>query len=230
MNEFSRVEDILYSLNSYTHLKFHTKITEYIDGRTKSSHNEYKTSTRNTGSIVIKRKLNFYLTLDYSKDNNKNSVLFLPEQMPDIIEKFNYIKNNWFNPATNYNIFGLINGKLSVINQSEKVIVQCVCDKFLRIDPAVFITDTESKLAVTLYIGDLLYPITILSEKFSAMTYLLSTLDMLNYANTSLSITSLRTSPINRISFVDGESEESIMTKSGKVGRDFKFKQDQNII
>ena len=43
MNEFSRIEDELYSLNSYVHLKFHSKITEFQEGMAKSYYNEYKT-------------------------------------------------------------------------------------------------------------------------------------------------------------------------------------------
>ena len=63
MNEFSRIEDELYSLNSYVHLKFHSKITEFQEGMVKSYYNEYKTVNRNAGSVVIKRKLKYYLTI-----------------------------------------------------------------------------------------------------------------------------------------------------------------------
>lgn len=230
MNEFSRIEDILYSLTNYTHLKFQTKVTEYIDNRVKSNYNEYKTSTRNYGSVVIKRKLNFYLTLENTNKENRQSIIILPEQMYEVLDKFNYIRETWFNPRNNLGIFGLVNEKLVVINQRATVIIQCIGDKFLKIDPTVYKSENGDKMALTMYIGDTSNPILIFPEKFIGMTYLLSTFDMLNFANTTFSLASLRTSPVNRVSFVDGESEDNKLTTPGKVGRDFKFKQDSNII
>ena len=150
--------------------------------------------------------------------------------MYEVIDKFNYIRTKWFNRDNNRSIFGLIHNELVIIDQREMVIISCVADKFLRIFPAVYKTDNgEQILALTLYIGDS-NPITIFPEKFIAMTYLLSTLDMLNYANMAFSTASLRVEPINRVSFVEDKSDSFEPPTTSKIGREFKFKQDANNI
>ena len=230
MNEFSRIEDELYSLSSYVHLKFHSKITEYTEGVAKSYYNEYKTSTRNVGSVVIKRKLKYYLTLEYNcKNEERESVMIVPEQMYELLDKLLYIKNTWFNLKNNYNIFGLVNDRLVVLNQRETIFIRCIGDRFIKFDPAIFRSDNGDKPALTVKINKSMIPTLIQPEKLIGMTYLLSTFDMLNFANTSLTLASLRTQPENRVSFVDGEMDDPIITTTGKAGRDFKCNQS-NII
>lgn len=230
MNEYSRIEDEIYSLNSFTRLKFHSKITEIKDGKSRSFYNEYKTNNRNEGSVLIKRKFEYYLTLDYSYKGERDSVLLLPEQMYEIIDKFQYIKNTWFNSKSNFNIFGLVNENLVVIDSRETIIIRCCADKILKLDPAIFKSDNGDKPALTICIGDTTFPIMIQPERFIGMLYILSNLDMANFANTSLSLASMRKEPCNRISFADEDIEESKPTNSDKSGRDFKFKQQNNLI
>lgn len=231
MNEFSRIEDELYSLNSYVHLKFHSKITEFQEGMVKSYYNEYKTVNRNVGSVVIKRKLKYYLTLEYNcKGEERESAMIIPEQMYEVLDKFQYIRNTWFNLKNSYNIFGLVNERLVVLDQREAIIIQCIGDKVIKFSPTIFRSDNGDKPALTIRIGNTMTPVLIQPEKFIGMTYLLSTFDMLNFANTSLTLASLRTQPENRVSFVDGQSTSSDPPSTGKTGRDFKCRQSSNII
>ena len=56
------------------------------------------------------------------------------------------------------------------------------------------------------------------------MYYTLSRLDMLNYANTSLTFMMLRNEPINRVDYTSNNNQISISdssTTSGSVGRRF---------
>lgn len=230
MNEYSRIEDEIYSLNGFTHLKFHSKITTNQDGKSRSFYNEFKTNNHKEGSVLIKRKMEFFLTLDYSYKGEKNSVLILPDIMYELIDKFQYIRNTWFNPKNNYRIFGLVNERLVVIDSRETIVIRCPLDKVIKLDPVVYKGDNGDKPALSICIGDTTFPILIQPEKFIGMVYILSTFDMANFANTSLSLASMRKEPCNRVSFAEEEIEETKPTATGKAGRDFKFKQDSKLI
>lgn len=109
-NDFYRISDNVYSLNGFTHLMFHSKITDIdaINGKTKSYYNEYKTKNTKVGSVLIKRKLEYFFTLEYSYKGDKNSAMIIADQMYEVIDKFQYIRNTWFNPKNSYKVFGLL--------------------------------------------------------------------------------------------------------------------------
>lgn len=231
-NDFYRISDNVYSLNGFTHLMFHSKITDIdaINGKTKSYYNEYKTKNTKVGSVLIKRKLEYFFTLEYSYKGDKNSAMIIADQMYEVIDKFQYIRNTWFNPKNSYKVFGLVNEHLVVIDSRESIIIRCLCDKYIRLDPAIYKSDNGDKPALNLYIGDSTFPILIQSEKFIGMVYILSTMDMANFANTSLSLATLRTEPHNRVSFQGEETVVNKPTDIGKAGRDFKCRQNNNLI
>lgn len=226
MNEYSRISDELYSLNANSRLVFHSSVTWVDDYGTKSHYNEYKTSNRNDASVVIKRKISYFLTFEYSlKGGDKASVMIYPDQMFEVLEKFNYIKNTWFNKSNNYNIFGLMGDKLVVLNSMEKIKIHCPSDKILQLEPTIKRDENGDRIAALMYIVNSTYPIILTPEKFDGLLYILSTLDMATYANTTLSMVALREHPSNRTDFSSGNIDPTQNTSVGKSGRDFKYRQ-----
>jgi hypothetical protein len=217
--------DEIYTLNSVAKLKFNLTTYRESNEFNKSFYREYKTSNKKEGSVMISRRLDYFLSLEYNYKGDKNSVMIYPDHMLRLIERFTYINNNWLG-TTHNTVFGIVNSHLSVISQCESIIIPFPCEKILRIDPVVDKReDGREYPGLIMYIGDSNYPIELNSDKFSGLLYCIARLDMCTYANImASSVMCMGEQPRNRVSFDSEESMVDQSTSTGKSGRDFKFK------
>lgn len=228
MNEYNRIVDELYQLSPNARLLFNSSIGWFDEyNNLKSHYNEYKTNNRSEGSVVIKRKISYFLSFEYSVKGGgeRTSVMIYPEHMFEILDKFNYIRNYWFNPANNGRTFGMVNDKLVVLNEMENIKIHFPQDKVLLLEPTVKRDELGDRPACIMYIVSRACPVLITAEKFNGLLYTMSTLDMSTYANTALSMVALREGPLNRVDFSSSNFETTQPPTTGKAGRDFKFKQ-----
>ena len=228
MNEFSRVDDDIYVISQHCKLVFHSSITWVDDyGKSRSNHNEYRISNRSESSVVVKRKLSYFLTIDYT-DKTKglsSSLMIYPDHMFELLDKMNLIRNTWLNPMNNGNTFGIVGDKLVVLNQTEHISLHCPADKVLRFVPTIRRDPGGDTIAVMMYIVNVDCSVLLTPRKFSGLLYVLSTLDMTTYANLSLTMATLRDKPYNRTDFTSEEAQMPKPSSTGKTGRDFQFRQ-----
>lgn len=229
MNEYSRISDEIYSLSTNTRLLFNTSVTWFDENNKPRSHyNEYKTNNRPEGSVVIKRKLNYFLTLEYTiKGGEKVSVMMYPEHVYCFLENLNYIRNNWFTNIMN--TYGIINDSLVVLDSTQQINIKFPMDKIIRIEPTVKKDENGDTMAVTIYVNSINNPVILTKGKINGMIHVLTTLDMATYANTALSMVTLRSGGANRTDFssnsVSNEPINTVSSSGSKNGRDFKYKQ-----
>lgn len=228
MNEYSRIDDEVYSINGYTKLICHTTLTRIIDNNPKSFYAEYKTNSRKECSVVIKRKIEYFLTLEYSYQGLKESVMLVPSIMYEVVEKINYIINVWFDP-NNREAFGFLNDQMIITNQTIHCDIYCPQDKKIRIAPYIIQTENiKSKPAVVLYLGDTSFPIIMTKDKLLGLLWTLTNTNWLNFANTSLSFIGKPDGAYNRVDFSEERNTtENNFVNNDTIGRprDFKFKQ-----
>lgn len=228
INDYSRIDDELYSFYDKIKLTFHTSMVMHrtFNGtkQVNSNYNEYKTSNAPIGSVVIKRKLNYYISVDLSNDGHKAGVCIFPEKMFEVIDRLNYIKNCWFNKITNGNIYGFVNNRLTVIS-NENIVIRFPQDKVMKIEPCV----TNDEIGVNLYV-DCNEPVFMPESKFLGFIYILSTIDMPNYANTAFSMATLLQAEYNRVDFTESNNKQiqqpfdDSNLSSGVTGRTFNMK------
>ena len=223
MNEYSRIDDEVYSFNNYSRVICHTTVTKWTENGADSFYREYKTSGRKECSVVIKRKIDYFLTLEYNYQGQKDSVMIFADMMYELVEKLSYIKNAWFD-ISNQNVFGVVNNRLVVVNSLETVIISCPHDKILRFCPCVNQKNDRDYPAVVMYIGDLSFPIVLAKEKISGLLWTLTNTNWLNFANTSLSFIGKPDGAYNRVDFSsnnENQLPEEFNDATGKK-RDFK--------
>lgn len=228
INDYLRIDDEVYTINLNLKLICHTSVTKHDNNMMKSFYNEYKTSNKKYGSVVVKRRIENFLTLESCIQGQKNSVMITMNMMFDVIEKLTRIKTYWFDIENQY-VFGFVGGEMVIVNNLEHIIILCPQDKFIRIDPIVNNKNGKNSPAVLISVNDTSNPIIVTEDRINGLLWVLSTTDWMNFSNTSLLSISMNTESCNRTDFTINERgyntiaipEEDTTTKRT---RDFSYK------
>lgn len=205
LNEYNKIDDEIYNINDKIKIIFHTQLCwnkQYPDGhkQTFSNYNEYKTNNNDIGSVVIKRKLNYFITIECIIGDNRTNLFLQHDRMNELIDDLNIVRTYWLNKSANGNIFSYLNGKLTVISQRDFIIMKFPADKVLKIEPCVIHKEIGDDIGVRMYI-DSNESVIVNTDKINGLYHLLSTIDMANYANTSFTMSILLNQVYNRTDF-----------------------------
>lgn len=223
-NDYMYMNDIIYTLTDDVKLVFHTVASFNMNNKSYSNYNEYKINGKQMCNTMIKRTINYHLFIEDRRSKLEKLCIF-PENMYELLKKFEYIKSNWID-SDNRGIYAFMDNKLAVANQDEYVLMRLPMDKAIKIAPGVLKKETSDERCIDLYLNSNI-PIQISNDVFVGLIYTLKNFDMLNYANTSLSFMMLMNNPLNRTDFSQpgssGDNEITIDNSKadGSNGRTF---------
>lgn len=230
--DYSRIVDELYSISRTTKLTFSTNVNWYdTKGRFQSFHNEYKTKQQKQVSVVTKRKIYWFLALEYndSSTNTRESIQFFPEDIENLKVQLSFIYNNWLRLNSGYGLFTYIEGRIKILRPSECCQIKTVRGGLLEVVPTVEHRENFGDVpAIIMSIGSKSISTLVTMEKLSGILCILNSTNWVTSAQVMLnSVYSRGDSPYNRVDLSPGANRITTPPASGKVGRDFKFRQNR---
>lgn len=225
------MNDNIYTLTEDVKLIFHTTASFNNGSKTFYNYNEYKVNNRQDSNTMIKRNLSYYLFLEDRRGDELNKLAIHPENMFELMYHFEYIKNNWVD-LDRLNIYSVINNSLAIVNYDEGIYMRLPFDKVIRFAPGIIKTDMGDIKCIDMYLNTT-EPIHVSHNIFLGMYYTIKNLDMLSYANSSLSFMMLMNAPLNRTDFSSTAQAVSVQmsdnsTASGNTGRTFSSKKNKS--
>lgn len=225
-SDYSHINDIVYTLTDEVKLMFHTVVSfNSNNGKSYSNYNEYKTNNSPKSNTMIKRNLSYYLFFEDRRDRTEKVSIF-PENMFYFLDRLEYIKRNWID--NDIGLYAMMDNTLSVTNLDEYVFMRLPMDKAIKIAPGILKTELGDVKCLDLYLNTN-SPVQITHDTLLGMYYVLKNLDMLNYANTTISFAMLMNMPMNRTDFSSSSSQSPLIdtslssgTKGMTIGRNNK--------
>lgn len=216
LSDYRKVVDEIYQITLSLKLCFNCSIMIKTENNNISSYNEYKTSINNNGSVMIKRKMNYFLSLE---SKNNGYVLIYPELVSEVISKLKFIKYKWLDEENNYETYSKVNNGSSTILTALNtyIIVKCPLDRAIRFSPGIETRNNIMRPALDLMISGDDTIIQIPKERVNGWLHLIENLDMATYANTTFSMVNLIQTPTNRTDFTNNRSESTSMEERTKI-------------
>ena len=226
-SDYMYMNDIIYTINEDIKVVFHTvaSFCNNANNKVYSNCTEFKIKNTETCNTMIRRNLTYYIYIDDKRTGKSEKICIYPEHMFTLLDMFKNAKQAWFGVGTNH-IYAYLDSRLTIISD-ESLFIKLPMDKVIKISPGVMKKESGDCPCVDLYLNtpDV---VQISVETFNGLFYILSTLDMLNYANTSLTFMMLRDQPVNRVDYSSNSftSNNQISTSdhsiaSGSKGRSF---------
>lgn len=223
-SDYMYMNDIIYTINEDIKVVFHTvaSFTNNNTNKTYSNCTEFKINSNQTCNTMIRRNISYYLFIDDKRSGRTEKICIYPEHMFTLLDIFQQAKQAWFGVGTNH-IYAYLDNRLTIISD-ESLFIKLPLDKVIKIAPGVMKKESGDCPCVDLYLNS---PevVQISIDTFNGLFYVLSTLDMLNYANTSLTFMMLRNEPVNRIDYSNSSNNQvstsDSSTASGSIGRTF---------
>lgn len=220
-SDYSHLNDVIYTVSEDVKLVFHTVVSCNSGIRVYPNYNEYKINNNQKCNTMIKRTLSYYIFFDDRRNNRVEKIVIFPENMFDLLARFEHVKHHWID--NDMGIYAMMDSTLVVVNLDDYIIMKLPMDKAIKISPGVMRTDMGDIKCIDLYLNSN-EPLQISHSTFLGMYYVLKNLDMLNYANTSISFAMLMGTPINRTD-LSGEAKysnqqplEDTSSSSGRKG------------
>lgn len=221
-SDYMYMNDIIYTINEDIKVVFHTIASFCNNNKTYSNCTEFKLNNNQTCNTMIRRNISYYIYIDDRRSGKSEKICIYPEHMFTLLDIFQQAKQAWFGVGTNH-IYAYLDSRLTIISD-ESLFIKLPLDKVIRIAPGVMKKESGDCPCVDLYLNT---PeiVQISIDTFNGLFYVLSTLDMLNYANTSLTFMMLRNEPVNRIDYSNSSNSQistsDSSTASGSIGRSF---------
>lgn len=216
------MNDIIYTINEDIKVIFHTVASFCTNNKTYSNCTEFKLNNNQTCNTMIKRNLTYYIFIDDRRTGKSEKLNIYPEHMFSLLEMFEQAKKVWYGIGTN-SIYAYLDNSLRIV-ENASLAIKLPLDKVLKIAPGIMKKENGDCICVNLYLNTS-EPVQISVDTFNGLYYTLSTLDMLNYANTSLTFMMLRNEPANRIDYSNNTNNQvqisDSSTASGSTGRSF---------
>lgn len=223
-SDYMYMNDVLFTINEDIKVIFKTIASINTNNKIYYNCSEFKLNNDAVCNTMIKRNLSYYIYIDDRRSGKSEKLFIYPEHMFTLLEMFKYAKKSWY---TGINaIYGCLENTMVVVNNEYKAI-RLPMDKIFRIEPGVMKHDLGDRQCLDMYLNtpDV---VQISLETFDGLYYVLSNLDMLTYANMSLSFMMLRYEPSNRLDYTTNNSygRPPISTTdsslaSGSSGRSF---------
>ena len=221
-SDYMYMNDIIYIINEDIKVMFKTIASFNTNGKTYSNCTEFKLNGNKTCNTMIKRTISYYLFIDDRRGGKSETICIYPEHMFTLLNMFEQVKK-WYDVINGSNIYGYLDNRLTVIGD-EYLVIKLPLDKVIKISPGVMKKENGDTPCIDLYLNTP-EQVQISLETFDGLYYTLSRLDMLNYANTSLTFMMLRNEPINRVDYTSNNNNQISIsdssTTSGSVGRSF---------
>lgn len=140
-DNYEKISDIIYSLDNITHLCFTTKLyTKNKDDFYVPMHQEfqYKKSGYRGNVGMIRRKLEYYLSIDRFKTQNSDriSVTINPWDFPLFQTMLNKA-SEWFNSPEYSGLYKNVNGSLKISMNIQPLQIKTGYNDFIGIEPSV---------------------------------------------------------------------------------------------
>lgn len=214
-SDYNHINDMVYDISGEVKLMFHTVISYTAsNGKSYSNYNEYKTGNSSKSHTMIKRNLSYYLFFEDRRDKLEKICIY-PENMFALLDRFEHIKRNWID-NDGIGIYAMMDSSLAILNPDEFIFMKLPMDKAIKIAPGILKTELGDIKCIDLYLNTNI-PIQIVHEKFLGMYYVLKNLDMLNYANTTISFAMLMNTPVNRTDFSNTSSYNTPLTDTSST-------------
>ena len=219
--DYMYMNDTICAINEDVTLMFRTIASYCTNNRTHYNCTEFKLNNNASHNVMIKRNLSYYLYIDDRRSGRSEKIYIYPENMFALLDAFHIAKTAWYEGSGGMQVYGYLDSTLTVVSDVN-IIIKLPLDKVIKIAPGVMKTESGDYRCLDLYLNT---PdkIQLTLDAFYGMYYSIDRLDMLSYANTSLTFMMLRNDNINRIDY-SGGSHGSIgdnSTASGSTGRSF---------
>lgn len=216
-SDYSHLNDNIYSVSEDVKLIFHTVVSTNSGTKVYSKYNEYKINNNQKCSTMIKRELSYYIFFDDRRKNKMEKIVIFPENMFGLLERFEHVKHHWID--NDIGVYAMMDSTLVVVNLDDYIIMKLPMDKAIKICPGVMKTDLGDIKCIDLYLNSNI-PLQISHSTFLGMYYVLKNLDMLNYANTSISFAMLMGTPMNRTDLsTDARANQPLEDTSSSSGK-----------
>lgn len=233
-SDYMYMNDIIYTINEDIKIVFHVIASFRVNNKVYSNCSEFKIKSEPSCNTMIRRSLSYYLFIDDRRTGKTEKICIYPENMFDLLDMFDRAKKTWFESGSSH-IYAYLNNGLYITNE-ESFVIKLPLDKVIKISPGIFKKESGDCMCLNMYLNTP-EPVQISVETFKGMYYVLSSLDMLNYANTSLTFMMLRDTPVNRTDY--SSPSETVQTQSiqedqskasGSTGRTFNGKLNKSIL
>lgn len=230
-SDYMYMNDIIYTINEDVKVVFHTIASFSINGKSYSNCTEFKINNNSAGNTMIRRNITYYLFIDDRRTGKSEKISIYPENMFTLLDIFDKARKLWYGVGANH-MYGYLDGKLTIIGD-ESFIIRLPMDKVIKIAPGVLKKENGDCMCLDMYLNTP-EPIQLTIGTFEGLTYSLTNLDMLNYANTSLTFMMLRDNPVNRIDYSTPVNTLEVLsdssTASGSIGRTFNVSKGDSLL
>lgn len=228
--DYLYLNDVIYSFSEDVKVIFHTEVAHSgINGKVYNNYNEYKINNRDVCNTMIKRRFVYNLFLEDKRPNVKGEkIAVYPEDMLELLDKLKFIESQWVsNP--NSPIYAYMDDSLQLIDHNICIFIKLSYDKILKITPGIMKTDSGDFKCLDFYFNSQ-EPMQVSYRNFNGFLYILDSLDMASFANTSFLLAMMMNNPVNRTDFsvskdvVELEDKSKIEAPEGRTFSSYKRK------
>ena len=186
IDKYYKMTDVIFEFNSYLAFGF---TMDLLQESGSSYYSEFQTSRKSDIDVMIKRKLNYYFTLDYRDHAAKKTanIIITNEMISKFMQSIEYT-DRVINGNTN-SVFVSENGVTRTVNNLPIVSDEYPGNKIFRIYPSVYYSEEDpvGTPAANIIIGTVDCVSTVLGNKIAAFNYMMRTFNAPMYGASMLS-------------------------------------------
>ena len=205
-DKYYKMTDVLFEFNS--NLAFCITM-DLLQESGSSYYSEFQTSRKSDVDVMIKRRINYYFTLDYRDHATKRAanIIITNELISKFMQSIDYADRSLNNNMSN--VFVSENDMVRIANNLPIVSDEYPGNKIFRIHPTVYYEEDVGYPAANFVVGTIDCATTVLATKISAFNYMMRTFNAPMYGASMISVLGI---PENtdkyRISFKQKELNE----------------------
>lgn len=209
-NDYMYCTDELYTLTPDVKLMFKTILSYTVNNKTRCNYSEYKLENTEEANTMIKRTISYYMYIDDKRTNRSVKFNIHTPDIPVLLRNLKYMKTNWIDNISSGRIYTYVNNQMTVVNK-EYIDMRLPFDKVIKFEPGVIRAETRDIPCINIYLNSPDY-IQVTMEVLTGLYHVIDRLDVLTYANMTLSFMMSRESHMNLTDFTKSSRPVNIDT------------------